>query len=85
MQYPLAVAKDPDTAHLWVLDSYNNAIRKLKLGGGEVTRFELSSKLQCPSAMVASCGALWIANTNAHEVLHVETSSGAVRRLPVGE
>jgi DNA-binding beta-propeller fold protein YncE len=85
LQYPLAVVKDPDTAHLWVLDSYNNAIRKLKLGGGEVTRFELSSKLQCPSAMAASSGALWIANTNAHEVLHVDTSSGAVRRLPVGE
>lgn len=85
LQYPLAIAKDPDTAHIWVLDSYNNAIRKLKLGGGEVTRFDLSAKLQCPAAFAVTSGALWIANTNAHEILRVDSSSGAVRRLPVGE
>lgn len=85
LQYPLALAKDPDTANLWVLDCYNNAVRKLKLGGGEVARFELSTKLQCPTAMVVSNGALWIANTDAHEILRVDTSNGAVRRLPVGE
>jgi DNA-binding beta-propeller fold protein YncE len=85
LQYPLALAKDPDTANLWVLDSYNNAIRKLKLGGGEVARFELSAKLQCPGAMAVGNGSLWIANTDAHEILRVDTSNGAVRRLPVGE
>ncbi len=85
LQYPLAVAKDPDTAHVWILDSYNNAVRKLKLGGGELARFDIQAKLQCPTAMAATSGALWIANTNAHEILHVDTASGAVRRLPVGE
>ena len=85
LQYPLAVAKDPDTAHLWILDSYNNAIRKLKLGGGEVTRFEISAKLQYPTALAVTAGALWIANTNAHEILRVDAASGATRRLPVGE
>ena len=85
LQYPLAIAKDPDTAHLWILDSYNNAVRKLKLGGGEVLGFDISCKLQCPSAMTVGYGALWIANTDAHEILRVDTSNGAVRRLPVGE
>ncbi len=85
LQYPMVVAKDPETAHLWILDSYNNAILKLKLGGGEVARFELSCKLQCPTAMAVSSGVLWIANTHAHEILRVETANGAVRRLPVGE
>lgn len=85
LQYPLGVAKDPDTAHLWILDTYNNAVRKLKLGGGEVTRFEISAKLQCPSALAVAGGALWIANTNAHEILRVDAATGAARRLPVGE
>ena len=85
LQYPLAVAKDPDTAYLWILDSYNNAIRKLKLGGGEVTRFDLSAKLQCPTALAVTSGALWIANTDAHEILRVDTANGTARRLPVGE
>ena len=30
-------------------------------------------------------GALWIANTNAHEILRVDVATGAARRLPVGE
>jgi DNA-binding beta-propeller fold protein YncE len=85
LQYPLAITKDPDTAYLWILDSYNNTIRKLKLGGGEVTRFEVQHKLQFPTAMAVSSGSLWIANTNAHEILRVDSLTGAVRRLPVGE
>ncbi len=85
MQYPMAVAKDPETAHLWILDSYNNSIRKLKLGGGIVEQFQLSCQLNCPTAIAVSSGALWIANTNAHEILRVEIATGAVRRLPVGE
>lgn len=85
LQYPLAVAKDPDTAHLWIADSYNNQLRKLKLGGSEVARVEVSSKLECPSAIAAHGGALWIANTHAHEVLRVDPATGAARRLPVGE
>ncbi len=85
LQYPLAIAKDPDTAHLWILDSYNNAVRKLKLGGGEVTRFDVAHPLQFPTAMAVSGGSLWIANTDAHEILRVDTNSGSVRRLPIGE
>jgi DNA-binding beta-propeller fold protein YncE len=85
LQYPTAVVKDPDTANLWVLDSYNNAIRKLKLGGTEVATFELKTQLQRPLAMAIGNGSLWIANTDAHEILRVNTSDGEVRRLPVGE
>jgi hypothetical protein len=85
LQYPVALVKDPDTANLWVLDCYNNAIRKLKLGGTEVAAFESTAKLQHPLAMAIGNGSLWIANTDAHEILRVSTSNGEVRRLPVGE
>ncbi|MBS0194865.1 MAG: redoxin domain-containing protein [Proteobacteria bacterium] len=85
MQYPLAVAKDPDAACLWIADSYNNQICRLKLGGGEVTRIEVSAKLDCPSAIAAFGGSLWIANTHAHEVLRVDAATGTSVRLPVGE
>lgn len=85
MQYPVALVKDPDTAILWVLDCYNNAIRKLKLGGTEVATFELKVKLERPLAMTIGNGSLWIANTDAHEILRVNTSDGQARRLPVGE
>jgi sugar lactone lactonase YvrE/thiol-disulfide isomerase/thioredoxin len=85
LQYPLALVKDPDSSYVWVLDSYNNAIKKMRLGGGEVLRFDIEHKLQRPSAMAIGQGSLWIANTDAHEVLRVDATSGAVRRLPIGE
>ena len=85
LQYPLAVAKDPDAPYVWVLDSYNNAIKKLRLGGGEVLRFDIEHKLHRPSALAIGHGSLWVANTDAHEVLRIDAASGAVRRLPIGE
>ena len=85
LQYPLALAKDPDASYVWVLDSYNNAIKKLRLGGGEVLRFDIEHKLHRPSALAIGQGSLWIANTDAHEVLRIDAASGAVRRLPIGE
>jgi sugar lactone lactonase YvrE len=85
LQYPLALAKDPDASFVWVLDSYNNAIKKLRLGGGEVLRFDIEHKLHRPSALAIGQGSLWIANTDAHEVLRIDTGSGAARRLPIGE
>ena len=85
LQYPLALAKDPDAPYVWVLDSYNNAIKKLRLGGGEVLRFDIEHKLHRPSALAIQQGSLWVANTDAHEVLRIDASSGAVRRLPIGE
>ena len=85
LQYPLALAKDPDAPYVWVLDSYNNVIKKLRLGGGEVLRFDIEHKLHRPSALAIAQGSLWVANTDAHEVLRIDAASGAVRRLPIGE
>ena len=85
LQYPLALAKDPDASYVWILDSYNNAIKKLRLGGGEVLRFDIEHKLHRPSALAIGQGSLWVANTDAHEVLRIDAASGAVRRLPIGE
>lgn len=85
LQYPLALVKDPDAPYVWILDTYNNAIKKLRLGGGEVLRFDIEHKLQRPSALAIQQGSLWVANTDAHEVLRIDAASGAVRRLPIGE
>ncbi|MEZ5484265.1 MAG: redoxin domain-containing protein [Lysobacteraceae bacterium] len=85
LQHPLALVLDTGSPTLWIADTYNNAIRKLRLGGGEVMRLDIPYRLQRPAAIATRRGGLWIANTDAHELLHVDVESGKVRRIAVGE
>lgn len=85
LQHPLALALDTKAPQLWIADSYNNQIKYLRLGGGELRRFDFGYGLHEPAAIACSAGILWVANTNSHEVLRVEIDSAQVRRLPIGE
>jgi peroxiredoxin len=85
LQYPLGLALDPRSPLLWIADSYNDSLRMLRLGGGDLRRYEIDYRLQQPGAIAASPGALWVANTNAHEVVRIDLDANTVRRLPVGE
>ncbi len=85
LQLPMALALDPTSPVLWVADSYNGSLRKLRLGGGEMTTHDLPQPLVQPSALAAGAGSLWIANSGAHEVLRYDLDSGKLGRLPIGE
>ncbi|MBD8525283.1 redoxin domain-containing protein [Pseudomarimonas arenosa] len=85
LQCPLGLCLDSRAPQLWIADTYNNQIRSLRLGGGELRRLPLSYSLCEPAAIASSEGVLWVANTNAHEVLRIEIDSAQVRRLPIGE
>lgn len=85
LQHPLALALDPRSPLLWIADTYNDALKTLRLGGGDLRRFELNYRLHEPSAIAVTPGVLWVANTSAHEVLRIDLDSGSVRRLPIGE
>jgi DNA-binding beta-propeller fold protein YncE len=85
LQYPSSIALDPRSPLLWIADTYNDALRMLRLGGGDLRRHEIDYRLHQPAAIAASPGALWVANTNAHEVIRIDLDTNTVRRLPVGE
>lgn len=85
LQYPLALALDPRSPLLWIADTYNDGLKMLRLGGGDLRRFEIDYRLHQPSAVAASPGVLWVANTSAHEVVRIDLDAGTARRLPVGE
>lgn len=85
LQYPLALAMDSNAPVLWVADSYNNLLRRLKLGGGGLGRLDVSLPLRRPAALAAGADCLWLANTDAHEILRIDSNSGQARRVPVGE
>ncbi len=85
LQLPMALALDPAAPVLWVADSYNGSLRKLRLGGGEMSTHDLPRLLDQPAALAAGAGSVWIANSGAHEVLRYDLASGQLVRLPIGE
>lgn len=85
MQYPQAIALDPNSPVLWIADTYNGSLRKLRLGGGGMTTQQLPHSLNQPTALAVGSGALWIADAGAHEVLRYDLGTELVARLPIGE
>ena len=85
MQQPQAIALDPDSPVLWIADSGNDALRTLRLGGGELATFKLPQPLHAPSGLAVADRVVWIADTDAHAVLRLDTQTGALRHVPVGE
>jgi hypothetical protein len=85
MQFPQAVVLDPGSPVLWIADTYNGLLRKLRLGGGGVTTQHLNRPLHQPSALAVSTGMLWIADAAQHEVLRFDLSNETITRLPIGE
>ncbi|MCA1714146.1 MAG: hypothetical protein LC715_03125, partial [Gammaproteobacteria bacterium] len=85
LQDPQAIALDPDAPLLWIADCGNDRLRTLRLGGGELTTYSLPQPLHGPSGLAVANGAVWIADTDGHAVLRLDTQSGALRHVPIGE
>lgn len=85
LQAPSAIAVDPGGAILWVADTLNSKIKALSLRGGGIRTLALQYRFDEPTGVSAAARALWVANTNAHEVVRINTASGQIRRLPIGE
>ena len=70
---------------VFVADSYNGRIKALSLRTGEVRALNLPYRFNEPAGLSLAAGALWIANTNAHEIVRVDLASGQVRSLTIGD
>lgn len=84
LQHPLGVAADP-RGLVFVADSYNSKLKAINLKSGETRSFALPYRFHEPEGVSLAQGALWIANTNAHEIVRVDLASGSCRRIPVWE
>ncbi|MEP6484247.1 MAG: thioredoxin-like domain-containing protein [Rudaea sp.] len=84
MQFPLDVCADP-RGLIFIADSYNGKIKALNMRTGELRGLNLPYRLSEPSGISMAGGALWIANTNAHEIVRVDLKTGQIRRLTIGE
>ncbi len=84
LQHPLDVCADP-RGLIFVADSFNGKIKALNMRTGEVRALNLPYNLSEPNGVSLANNALWIANTNAHEIVRVDLKSGQIRRLTIGE
>ena len=85
LQYPQALALETNSPILWVADTYNGSLRKLKLGGGEMSTHPLPQRLNQPVALSTTHNTLWIADAAAHEILRHDLATGLLTRVSVGE
>ncbi|MBB3344036.1 thioredoxin-like domain-containing protein [Luteimonas sp. RC10] len=85
LQAPQALALDPESPVLWIADSGNDTLRQLRLGGGALSTVALPQRLHGPAALAVANGQVWIADTDAHAVLRLDSTTGALRHVPVGE
>ena len=84
LQYPLDVAMDP-RGIAFIADSYNGKIKALSLKSGAVRALNVNYRLLEPGGLSIAAGALWVANTNAHEIVRIDLASGVGKRVPIGE
>jgi streptogramin lyase len=68
-----------------VADSGNGKIKALNMRSGELRALNLPYRFQEPAGLSLAAGALWIANTNAHEIVRVDLGTGQVKRLTISE
>lgn len=85
LQYPTAVACEPEHGRVWIADTYNNGVRCLGAGAQELSRLNVSVRLHQPMGLAVAAGSLWLANTNAHEVLRIDPETGEAVHVPIGE
>lgn len=85
LQHPAAIAFDSTGTILWIVDSFNNKIKAMSVRGGGVRALALAHRFHEPSGICLNGKSMWIANTNAHEIVRVDLGTGRINRLPVGE
>ncbi|MEO7199459.1 MAG: thioredoxin-like domain-containing protein, partial [Dokdonella sp.] len=84
LQNPLALAVDPRGV-VFVADSYNNRIKVLSVKTGELRALNIQYRFSEPSGLSVASGALWVANTNLHEIVRVDLASGVGSSITVSD
>lgn len=84
LQHPQGIAIDP-RGLVFVADSYNSKLKAINLKNGETRSFNLPYRFHELEGVSLSQGALWIANTNAHEIVRVDLTNGSCHRVAIGE
>ncbi len=85
MQHPLGVTVDPERNALWVADTFNSKIKRIDLQTSEVSKFKFGIPLDEPGGLSLFRDKLFIANTNAHQIVMLDLSSRMAEVVNVRE
>jgi thiol-disulfide isomerase/thioredoxin len=85
LQYPQDIKVDPQHRMLWVADTFNNKIRRIGLDTRFVASPVVDHGLNEPGGLAFHNDTLYIANTNAHEILCINPDDGHATTLNVAE
>ena len=73
MQYPMDLAVDSKGKQIWIADSFNNKLRVYNIKGGNLQTPEIDYEFSEPFGLhMDDKNVLWVANTNAHEIVKVD-------------
>ncbi len=85
LQHPLGVAVDRERNALWVADTFNSKIKRIDLQTREVSKFKFGVQLDEPGGLYLFRDKLFIANTNAHQIVLLDLSSRMAQVVNVRE
>ncbi|HKK14676.1 MAG TPA: thioredoxin-like domain-containing protein [Gammaproteobacteria bacterium] len=77
LQHPLGVAADTVRGRLWITDTFNNKIKTMHMKSNSISTYNIDHPLNEPGGLSVLGEALFVASTNAHEVLRVDLRTGA--------
>ena len=84
-QHPLDVVYDPIRKVLWVADTYNHRLRRIKVINGVLASVRLSEDLHEPAGLSIKGDLLYIADTNAHRICSVDLTNGQMQEVEIFE
>jgi len=85
LQYPLDIQADPEHRMLWIADTYNNKIKRIGVNSEFVSSVAVDCRLDEPGGLAFHDDTLYIANTNAHEIMCLNPNNGHAEVLNVSE
>ena len=85
LQAPLDIAADSEHQMLWLVDSYNNKLRRIGMKTRNVATVMQDHALDEPGGLAFHNNTLYIANTNRHEILSLNPNNGRAEVLNVTE
>lgn len=85
LQHVLGVAWDGRRQGLWIADTYNSKLKWLDIRDDRVTYKPLACQLDEPGGLSLSGHTLWIANTNAHQILRYDIEQHQCTPLKLSE
>jgi thioredoxin-related protein len=85
LQYPLDIHADPEHRMLWIADTYNNKIKRIGVNSEFVSSVVVDRRLEQPGGLAFHDDTLYIANTNAHEIVCLNPNNGHAEALNVSD